>query len=66
MVTDGISKNMVLLGLTLNDENKSRNGLKFARVGITKAVEEVGNMVSIDEVTTSRTLKKGPSVYKAV
>jgi len=66
MVTKRISNNMVLLGLTLNDEKKSRNCLKFARVGTIKAVEELGNMVSIDEVTTSRTLNNGPSVYKAV
>jgi hypothetical protein len=66
MVIDGISNNMVLLGLTLNDEKKSRNGLKFARVGTIKAVEEVENMVSIDEVTTSRTLNRGPSVYKVL
>jgi hypothetical protein len=57
MVTEGISNNMVLLGLTLNVGKRSRNDLKFARVGTKKAVDEVGNLVSIDEVTTSQTLK---------
>jgi hypothetical protein len=42
------------------------NGLKFARVGTIKAEEEVGNLVSIDEVTTNRTLNNGQSVHKAV
>lgn len=44
-----ISNNMLLLGLTLNDEKKSRNGLTFARVGTIQAVEEVWNLVSIDK-----------------
>lgn len=52
MVTEGIINNMVPLGLTLNDKKNSRNGLKFARVGTIRVVEEVGNLVSIDEVTT--------------
>jgi hypothetical protein len=56
---------MVLLGLT-NDEKKSRISLKFAHVGTIKSVQELGNLVSIDEVITSRTLNNGPSVYKAV
>jgi hypothetical protein len=32
METEGISNNMVMLGLTVNDKNSSRNGLQFGRV----------------------------------